>query len=110
MLTSYSSALLLLLLPSLNLAAPSQQLTFSSSSSDSVKSGIPALNPLDFPRHTLIDLNDGSFVPSPAFGVGSSWFRQNVTEAVLMALENGYRHIGMSVLGGLSNFASFLSK
>lgn len=101
MLTSYSSVLLLLLVPSFTHAAPSQQLPFSLPSrlsSDSIKSGIiPPLNPANFPKHTLIDLNDGSFVPSPAFGVGSSWYRQNVTEAVLMALENGYRHIGTSV-------------
>lgn len=53
-----------------------------------------------FPGHTLHKLNDGNWLPSPAFGVGSVWHdddhRQLVTEAVLSALKAGYRHIGKS--------------
>lgn len=68
------------------LALP-QQLPFAASP-------LPPLNPAAFPGHTLLALNDGSFVPSPAFGVGSVWKHENVTDLVISALQVGYRHIG----------------
>ncbi|KAK4695878.1 hypothetical protein P7C70_g8472, partial [Phenoliferia sp. Uapishka_3] len=79
--------LLLLLLPVLASALP-QQLIFTSSPSP-----LPPLDPSAFPSHTLIQLNDGNFFPSPAFGVGSIYKRTNVTDMVVQALKTGYRHI-----------------
>ncbi|KAH8928643.1 Aldo/keto reductase [Atractiella rhizophila] len=46
-----------------------------------------------FPAHTLYELNDGTFLPSPAYGVGSEWKGINVTDNVLLALKTGWRHI-----------------
>lgn len=90
----------LLLLP-LALAAPIvQQLPFSINDDRVSSSGstIPPLKREAFTaNHTLISLpNDGpdSFVPSPAFGVGSIWKGTDVTELVLSALASGYRHLG----------------
>lgn len=56
-------------------------------------SPLPPLNRANFANHTLISLNDGTFVPSPAFGVGSAFYQQNATEAVRSALRVGYRHL-----------------
>lgn len=44
-----------------------------------------------FPGHQLLKLNDGSSLPSPAFGVGSVHKFENVTDLVLSAFANGYR-------------------
>lgn len=89
----------MLLLP-LALAAPAlQQLPFSVMREATGGPAIPPLRREAFTaNHTLISLNDGSFVPSPAFGVGSVWKGQDVTDLVLSALASGYRHLGESVL------------
>lgn len=80
----------LLLLPLSALAAPTlQQAPFAITGSP-----IPGIHWDAFSNHTLIPLNDGNFVPSPAFGVGSVWKGQNVTQLVLSALQSGYRHLG----------------
>ena len=55
---------------------------------------LPALNRSAFAHHDLLPLSDGSFFPSPAFGVGSIWKHTNVTDLVIAALRDGYRHIG----------------
>lgn len=46
-----------------------------------------------FPGHQLFQLNDGSSLPSPAFGVGSVHKFENVTDLVLSAFSNGYRSL-----------------
>ncbi|KAL7408938.1 oxidoreductase [Mrakia frigida] len=56
--------------------------------------------PTTFPNHTLITLNDGGFIPSPAFGVGSALYQKNATEDVVLALKNGYRHIDNAAIYG----------
>ncbi|KAK4701514.1 hypothetical protein P7C70_g4717, partial [Phenoliferia sp. Uapishka_3] len=83
----------LMLLP-LALALPNAQTTFSSPSS------LPPLNRAAFVNHTLIPLNDGTFLPSPAFGVGSAFYQQNATEAVRSALRVGYRHLDNAAIYG----------
>ncbi|KAL8291462.1 hypothetical protein RQP46_002440 [Phenoliferia psychrophenolica] len=79
---------ILLLLPALAAALP-QQHPFTTLSS----SLLPPLNRSAFAGHELLPLNDGTFFPSPAFGVGSIWKHTNVTDLVIGALEVGYRHI-----------------
>jgi diketogulonate reductase-like aldo/keto reductase len=49
-----------------------------------------------FPGHQLLKLNDGSSLPSPAFGVGSVHKFENVTDLVLSAFANGYRALDNS--------------
>ncbi|SGZ12995.1 BQ5605_C028g10541 [Microbotryum silenes-dioicae] len=46
-----------------------------------------------FDSHRLFPLSDGTLLPSPAFGAGSVWKGENVTEIVLSALNQGYRHL-----------------
>ncbi|CDZ97194.1 Aldo/keto reductase family proteins [Phaffia rhodozyma] len=46
-----------------------------------------------YPKHIVYPLNDGSVIPSPAFGVGSALYQKNATEDVLLALKNKYRHL-----------------
>ena len=77
----------LALLVPLTLALPSQ--------SPFLAPSIPPLDRANFPNHTFLPLNDGSFVPSPAFGVGSAWFRKDARDAVLSALrvEIGRAHV-----------------
>lgn len=40
-----------------------------------------------------VSLNDGSSIPSLAFGTGTSLFGKNATEYVRMAIENGITHL-----------------
>lgn len=82
----------LALLP-LALALPHTQTTFSSVA-------LPTLNKAAFSNHTLLALNDGNFLPSPAFGVGSAFYQQNATEAVRSALRVGYRHLDNAAIYG----------
>jgi len=95
--TSLLPAVLLALGASALPAFPAEQLTLgqlSNSRFPPPKTDEPDL----FPGHDLHKLNDGRWLPSPAFGVGSVWHddehRQLVTDAVLSALTVGYRHIG----------------
>lgn len=87
MLSLPSLACVLLALLASALPAP-EQLSFAAGSAS------------PFPGHTLLELNDGHVLPSPAFGVGSVWHddehRKLLVEAVVSALEVGYRHIGQS--------------
>jgi hypothetical protein len=53
----------------------------------------PSLSHPTYPNHTLLALNDGNFLPSPAFGVGSALYQKDAKHDVLLALETGYRHI-----------------
>ncbi|SCV73420.1 BQ2448_7346 [Microbotryum intermedium] len=50
-------------------------------------------SPTKFASHRLFTLSDETILPSPAFGVGSVWKGENVTEIVLSALKQGYRHV-----------------
>ncbi|KAM0754513.1 Aldo/keto reductase [Meredithblackwellia eburnea MCA 4105] len=90
-----------LALASISIAAPSSapQTTFDTSTSTST-SPLAPLNPANFPGHTLIALNDGTFFPSPAFGVGSAFFGQNVTDVVKLALKTGYRSLDNAAVYG----------
>ncbi len=90
-----STVLLALGVSALPLAAASQ-VTF-----DALDSPFPPPKtdkPDIFPGHDLHKLNDGRWLPSPAFGVGSVWHddehRAILKGAVLSALKAGYRHIG----------------
>lgn len=58
-----------------------------------LSAGSGADTPQAFPNHTLYALNDGGVIPSPAFGVGSALYQRNATGDVLLALQNGYRHL-----------------
>jgi diketogulonate reductase-like aldo/keto reductase len=53
----------------------------------------PSVSHPMYPNHTLLTLNDGNVLPSPAFGVGSALYQKNATHDVLLALQTGYRHI-----------------
>ncbi|KAL8284053.1 hypothetical protein RQP46_005166 [Phenoliferia psychrophenolica] len=62
-----------------------EQTTFQYSSrvAGAVAPPLPPLNKASFVNHTLLPLNDGNFLPSPAFGVGSAFYQQNATEAAM---------------------------
>nr|XP_031858293.1 uncharacterized protein CI109_006264 [Kwoniella shandongensis]KAA5525365.1 hypothetical protein CI109_006264 [Kwoniella shandongensis] len=64
-----------------------------------------------YPKHQLFKLNDGNTIPSPAFGCGSALFGKEATDAVLLAIENGYLHIDNSrVYGNEKSVGVALSK
>ena len=94
--TSLLPTLLLALTASALPLSPPSQLAFSAP--DSPLPPPKTDRPHIFPGHDLHKLNDGRWLPSPAFGVGSVWHddehRAILKGAVLSALEAGYRHIG----------------
>ncbi|KAI5476586.1 hypothetical protein MNV49_007473 [Pseudohyphozyma bogoriensis] len=94
------ATLLTAALPTLSLALPSQ-FVISDPTSAASSTKLPALNASHFPGHVLIPLNDGNFVPSPAFGAGTAWHGQDpedTLEALVSALKVGYRHLDNSAI------------